>query len=184
MAGLVHRGVRPPPSQPPQTRTQELLEERRACAEAVQRLEATHAETLAAKDAALGIAQRQLAALREEADALQRRRTADLEARAMCSWVGGWVDCRRRSRRRPRCTFRGRACPSVPAPGGVKQAPRQGSPRKPPAPAVPGWQGWTADVSTLRQRLAGLEGALRRASVLERMADDERRDAVLVKHER
>lgn len=57
----------------------------------MQRLEATHAETLAAKDAALGIAQRQLAALREEAGALQRRRTADLEARDVLLgwWLGG-----------------------------------------------------------------------------------------------
>ncbi|KAL6770631.1 POC11 [Auxenochlorella protothecoides x Auxenochlorella symbiontica] len=45
-------------------------------------------------------------------------------------------------------------------------------------------EGWTHDITAHRKRLAALEGALRQASVLERMADDERRDAVLAKHDR
>lgn len=39
-------------------------------------------------------------------------------------------------------------------------------------------------MSGLRRRLAGLEGAMRQLSVLSRMPDDERRDAVLAKYDR
>lgn len=39
-------------------------------------------------------------------------------------------------------------------------------------------------MSALRRRLAGLEGALRQTSIVERMPDDEKRDAVLAKYDR